>query len=78
MWLRAGFVDDCVRNCRYADILAGKLHQQVISVEKSRVTRNVLKEKIVALKAEQVSIKPEIVKLIKATKELQGKVSSIR
>lgn len=54
--------------------MAGKLHQQVIGVEKSRATRTVLKEKIVALKAEQVSIKPEIVKLITATKALQAQI----
>lgn len=59
---------------RYADILAGKLHQTVIGVEKSRATRAVLKEKIATLKAEQVSVGPEIVKLITATKALQAHI----
>lgn len=54
--------------------MAGKLNQQVIGVEKSKATREILKEKIVTLNAEKLSIKPEIVKLIDSTKQLQAQV----
>lgn len=60
---------------RYADILAGKLNQQVMGVEKSKATRQVLTDKIASLKEEQLAIKPEIVKCIKATKQLLVQVN---
>lgn len=46
-------------------------------MEKSKATRHVLTEKIVSLKQEKVNIRPEIVKLITATKELQAQVKIV-
>lgn len=59
---------------RYAKILAAKLQQQLITVDKTRSTREILKEKIVTLGAEKENIRPIIAKLIASTKHLQQQI----
>lgn len=63
---------------KYADILAGKLHQHAIGVEKSKQLRDILKEKIVQLTAEKATIKPEILKMIESMKQLQSQVKYLK
>lgn len=59
---------------RYAKILAYKLQQQLITVDKTRSIRELLKEKIVTLGSEKESIRPIISKLIASTKHLQQQI----
>lgn len=61
---------------RYAKILAAKLQQQLITVDKMRSTREILKEKIVTLSSEKENIRPIISKLIASTKHLQQQIEN--
>lgn len=63
-----------LRNCRYADILAGKLQQKVIAIEKIRAARKTLRAKMEQFKQEKASIEPLIQKLTDQTIQLQEKV----
>lgn len=56
---------------RYAHILASKLQQQLLTVDKIRSTREINKEKVVTLGIEKENIRPIISKLIGSTKQLQ-------
>lgn len=60
---------------RYADILAGKIHQKLAAVRKIDATRKFLKEKIEQFKKEKASIQPLVGKLNEQTKMLQSKVN---
>ena len=61
---------------RYAKILASKLQQQLITVDKTRSMREILKEKIVTLGADKENIRPIISKLIASTKHLQQQIEN--
>lgn len=62
---------------RYADILAGKIQQKVIAVQKIETTRKLLKNKIEQFKSEKASIQPLVGKLTEQTKMLQSKVNIV-
>lgn len=60
---------------KYADILADKIQQKLVAVEKSQATRKVLKEKIETFKKDKLTILPLVPKLTEQTKILQVEVS---
>ncbi|KAJ6623918.1 CDK5RAP3-like protein [Pseudolycoriella hygida] len=61
---------------KYAKILAGKLQQQLVTVDKTRSIREILKEKIVTLSSEKENIRPVIARLIANTKHLQQQIEN--
>lgn len=61
-------------SARYADILAEKLQQKLIAIEKNKATRVLLKEKIEELKVQREQTKPRIERMIEQTKILQDQV----
>ncbi|XP_031638387.1 CDK5RAP3-like protein [Contarinia nasturtii] len=61
---------------KYGDILAGKLQQKVVSVQKIEQTRKLLKDKIEQFKNEKAGIQPLVGKVTEQTKQLQSKIEA--
>lgn len=60
---------------RYGDLLAGKLVQKLIAIEKNKTMRQILKEKIITINNDKITLLPLVDKMIKQTKILQAQVS---
>ncbi|KAL5288500.1 CDK5RAP3 family protein [Megaselia abdita] len=59
---------------KYADILANKLKQKLIAVEKIKVSKEVLKERSVDFLKQKIEVKPVLEDMIAQTKILQGHI----